>query len=163
MDEMQIETTNRYCEICGVEAQMPVDTVAGLATAPQMIADAIRSSRPKGGEGWSPAEIAAHLADIEVALGWRLRQMMAEDEPELQPFDQDRWAAAMRYEKVDPDVSLRAYAATRAANVELLRMLDEAGWDRGFRHPEFGRKTLRALVEHISDHDLAHLRQIRGE
>ena len=107
--------------------------------------------------------MAAHLADTEVAFGWRLRQTLAEDEPELQGFDQERWAAAMHYDKRDPDVSLAAYAAARAANLEILRMLDEAGWERRFRHLEFGRLTVRVMIKHKSDHDLAHLRQIRGE
>ena len=81
----------------------------------------------------------------------------------MQGFDQDRLAEALRYAKRDVGLSLNAYAAARAANVELLRMLDETGWERRFRHPEFGRKTLRVLAEHISHHDLPHLRQIRGD
>ena len=160
---MQIETTKRYCQICATEVEMPVDTLAGLAAAPQMIAEAVRSDRLKSAEGWSPSEVAAHLADTEVAFGWRLRQTLSEDGPELKGFDQDRWAAATQYEKRDLAVSPNAYAAARAANVEILRMLDEAGWERCLRHSEFGRLTLRAMVKHISDHDLAHLRQIRGE
>jgi hypothetical protein len=142
---------------------MPVDTLAALAAAPKMIAEAVRSGRLKSAEGWSPSEVAAHLADTEVAFGWRLRQTLSENGPELQGFDQGRWATALQYQKRNAEVSLNAYAAARAANVELLRMLDEAGWERGFRHSEFGRLTLRAMVWHISDHDLAHLRQIRGE
>ena len=160
---MQIETTKQYCQICGGEVEMPVDTLAGLAAAPGIIAEAVTSGRRKGAQGWTPQEVAAHLADTEVAFGWRLRQTLAEDEPELQGFDQERWAAAMHYDERDPDVSLAAYAAARAADVELLRMLDEAGWERHFRHSEFGRLTVRVMIKHKSDHDLAHLRQIRGE
>jgi hypothetical protein len=160
---MEVRTTKRYCQICATEMEMPVDTLAGLAAAPQMIAEAVRSGRLRSAEGWSPSEVAAHLADTEVAFGWRLRQTLSEDEPELQGFDQDRWAAATQYGKRDTEVSLNAYAAARGLNVEILRMLDEAGWERRFRHSEFGLLTLRAMVQHKSDHDLAHLRQIRGE
>ncbi len=160
---MQFETTKRRCEICGDEVEMPADTLAGLAGAPQIIAEAVGSGRSKSREGWSPREVAAHLADTEMAFGWRLRQTIAEDEPELQGFDQDRWAAAMRYQKRDTDASLAAYAAARALNVELLRMLDEAGWERRYRHKELGVLSLRALARHRSDHDLAHLRQIQRD
>ncbi len=142
---------------------MPVDTLKGMAAAPELISQAVRSGRAKQGEGWSPAEIAVHLADIEVALGWRIRQILSQDEPELQPFDQDDWAAAMRYEERDAEVALSAYAAQRAANVEILGRLSDEGWERRFRHPEFGPASLRTLVRHISDHDLAHLRHIRGQ
>jgi hypothetical protein len=160
---MQIETTRQYCQICGDEVEMPADTLAALAVAPQSVAEAVRSSGLKSSEGWSPNEVAAHLADAEVAFGWRLRQTISEDEPELQGWDQEHWATALQYQKRSTEASLDAYAAARDANLELLRMLDDAGWERRFRHSEFGPLTLRAMVKHHSDHDLAHLRQIRGE
>lgn len=160
---MDLETSKRHCEICGGEVETPVDTLAALAAAPQTIAEAVRSGGLKSREGWSPREVAAHLADTEMAFGWRLRQTISEDEPELQGFDQDRWAAAMRYQKRDTETSLSAYASARALNVELLRMLDDAGWERPYRHTELGVLTLRELARHRSDHDLAHLRQIQGK
>ncbi len=158
---MTVETTRRHCPICESEVEMPVDTVEGMAAAPRLIAEAVRAAPGGAGEGWSASEIAAHLADIEVALGWRLRQVLSVDEPELQPFDQNDWAAALRYGERDVEVALKAYAAQRAANVEILARLSEDGWERRFKHPEFGLASLRPLVRHISDHDLAHLTQIQ--
>ncbi|MCH7577631.1 MAG: DinB family protein [Chloroflexi bacterium] len=158
---MTVETTRRHCPICESEVEMPVDTVEGMAAAPKLIAEAVRAASGGAGDGWSASEIAAHLADIEVALGWRLRQVLSADEPELQPFDQNDWAAALRYGERDVEVALKAYAAQRAANVEILAGLSEEGWERRFRHPEFGPASLRTLVRHISDHDLAHLTQIQ--
>ena len=61
-----------------------------------------------------------------------------------------------------PDNAWRFNLFCRAA-LELLRAAGDAGMDRGYKHPEFGNRPLRALVEHIADHDIAHLRQIRGE
>ncbi len=156
-----METTRRRCPICESEVEMPVDTVEGMAAAPKLIAEAVRAAPGGAGEGWSASEIAAHLADIEVALGWRLRQILSVDEPVLQPFDQNDWAAALRYGERDVEVALKAYAALRAANVEILARLSEEGWERRFRHPELGSASLRSLVRHISDHDLAHLTQIQ--
>ncbi len=160
---MTVETKRRHCPICDAEVEMPADTVEGMAAAPKLISEAVRAASGGAGDGWSPAEIAAHLADIEVALGWRIRQILSEDEPELQPFDQNDWAAALRYGERDVEVALNAFAAQRAANVEILARLSEEGWERRFRHPEFGPASLRTLVRHISDHDLAHLTQIRGQ
>jgi hypothetical protein len=159
---MTMETTRRHCPICESEVEMPVDTVEGMAAAPKLIVEAVRAAPGGAGEGWSASEIAAHLADIEVALGWRIRQVLSVDEPALQPFNQDDWAAALRYGERDVEVALNAYAAQRAANVEILAGLSEEGWERRFKHPEFGPASLRTLVRHISDHDLAHLAQIRG-
>ena len=156
-----IEASRAYCPICGGDVEAPADLLAGLAAAPMAIAEAVRSA-PGGGEGWSPGEVAAHLADSEVAFAWRLRQVLAQDEPQLQPFDQDDWARALRYGERDTGASLACFAALRAVNVEILRRLSEAEWERRFRHPEFGHQTLRTLMRHEADHDLAHLRQIKA-
>jgi hypothetical protein len=155
------DTITTHCPVCGTEVERPLDTVSGMAAAPQAIADAVRAAGSTP-QGWSAAEIAAHLADVEIGLGWRLRQTLAEDEPEIQPFDQDAWATATHYPERDADASLRAFAAVRAVNVEIMRRMSEAEWERKFRHREFGHLPIRTLIEHIADHDLAHIRQIRG-
>ncbi len=151
-----------HCPICGGESERPADTVAGMTEAPEAIAQAVRTEAGSGAAGWSPAEIAAHLADIEVGLAWRIRQTLSEDEPELQPFDQDAWATATHYPERDVENSLRAFEALRTVNVEIMRRMTEVDWSRKFRHREFGTVPIRVLIEHISDHDLAHLRQIKG-
>lgn len=156
------ETTTAHCPICGGDAERPRDILVGMAATPQAVEDAVRRAAGRIAEGWSPSEVAAHLADIEVGLAWRLRQTLAENEPEIQPFDQDAWAAATHYPERDTEASLRAFAAVRAVNVEIMRRMTEAEWGRKFRHREFGHLPIRTLVEHISDHDLAHLRQIRA-
>jgi hypothetical protein len=43
-----------------------------------------------------------------------------------------------------------------------MRRMTSGDWARKFRHREFGNVPIRVLIEHISDHDLAHLRQIKG-
>lgn len=158
-----METIGKFCPICDADVEIPADLLAGMAEAPGNIADAVRSAGRRDGDGWSAPEIAAHMADIEVGLGWRLRQILAEDSPMLQPFDQEAWAQVLRYEERDTETSLAAYAAERALNVEIMSRLDEAGWNRLYRHPEFGNRPLRVLVEHIANHDLVHMRQIRGD
>jgi hypothetical protein len=156
------ETITAHCPICGGDAERPRNTLAGMAAAPGAIRQAVRAANTSPADGWSPSEVAAHLADIEVGLAWRLRQTLAEDEPEIQPFDQDAWAAATHYPERDTEASLRAFAAVRAVNVEIMRRMTEAEWGRKFRHREFGHLPIRTLIEHIADHDLAHLRQING-
>jgi hypothetical protein len=161
---MEFPTVTQHCPICGADVEMPADMLTTMAEMPRIISRSFREPRPLSREaGWSPHEIAAHLADVEVVEGWRLRQTLAVDEPELQPFDQDAWAAVLHYGTRELATSLATYAANRQANVEIMRTLDQAGWERRFRHAEFGHLPLRALVQHISDHDILHLKQIRGE
>src|ERR1700742_1446613 len=48
---------------------------------------------------WTGAQILAHLADCEIAFGYRIRQIISEPELPIQPFDQDRWA--LHYDSVN--------------------------------------------------------------
>lgn len=160
---MATETRLEFCKICGAEVETAIDILVSLAEAPAAIAEAMREAPAGARDGWSPAEIATHLADTEVVTGWRMRQTLAVDEPDIQPYDQDAWAEALHYDKRDLTLSLDAFAAARRANLEILRLLSDAEWERAYRHEEYGRLTLRQKIQHISDHDLAHLRQIRGD
>jgi hypothetical protein len=158
-----IATTRQFCPICEAEVDVPSDMFATMAEMPKNVSRSFREPRRLEGVGWTPHEVAAHLADIEVTLGWRIRKVLSEDRPELQPFDQDLWASSLYYGQRDLATSLATYSANRQSNLELLRAAGAAGIERQFKHPEFGERPLRELIAHIADHDIAHLRQIRGE
>lgn len=161
---MEFLTRPNDCPICGETVDIPADIFGTMAEMPKLVSRSFREPRSiTAGGGWNPHEIAAHLADIEVALGWRIRNVLSSDNPVLQPFDQDLWAAKLHYNHRELATSLATYAANRQSNIELLRAGGDAALDRTFSHPEFGDRPLRVLIEHIADHDIAHLRQIRGE
>jgi hypothetical protein len=161
---MEFETRQNNCPICDATVDVPTDLFGTMIEMPKLVSRSFREPRNiSAGAGWNPHEIAAHLADIEVALGWRIRNVLSSDNPTLQPFDQDLWASALNYNDRELATSLATYAANRQSNIELLRAAGDAGLDRTFSHPEFGERPLRTLIEHIADHDIAHLKQIRGE
>ena len=115
--------------------------------------------RPAPGK-WSVGEIVAHLADVEVAIGWRIRQILTQNGVTIQAYDQDVWAATFDYRKRDPRQSLATYAALRAANVALLRSVPAKLWDNYGMHEERGRETVTQVVRLAAGHDLNHLLQI---
>jgi hypothetical protein len=161
---MDFPTKTHNCPICEADVEIPADLFDGMSQMPKIISRAFKEPHAMGGgAGWSPPEIVAHLADIEVGFGWRIRQVLSEDAPLLQAFDQDLWHDNLRYSERELAVSLAAYGANRSLNLELLRRAGEPGLDRIYRHPEFGERPIRILVQHIADHDIAHLRQIQGE
>ena len=73
---------------------------------------------------WSPRQVLAHLADCEAVFAFRIRQTLAEDNPVLQPFDQDKWAA--HYAAYDASSALAAFTAMRHWNVVLVKSLTPA-------------------------------------
>jgi uncharacterized damage-inducible protein DinB len=113
--------------------------------------------RPALGK-WSAREIVAHLADCELVFAFRLRQTLAEDNPILQPFDQERWAA--RYANHDFDAALRMFDTARNWNLLLLYDVTPAERTRPASHPERGTMTLWTIVETMAGHDLNHLQQL---
>lgn len=108
---------------------------------------------------WSPAEIVAHLADCDLAFGFRLRQTLAEEGHVLQPFDQDRWAAT--YGGVTAAQALAAFTALRHWNLLLIAKALPTHAGRTVTHPERGTMTFRTIVETMAGHDLNHLSQLR--
>jgi uncharacterized damage-inducible protein DinB len=107
---------------------------------------------------WPVSSILAHLADAEIAFGFRIRQVVAEDDHVTQPWDQDRWATT--YDKLSGEVALDTFTVTRAWNLAWLRTLPSEAFSRPFLHPERGPMTLQTLVELMAGHDLNHLGQV---
>jgi len=159
------ETSEQYMQrIDGYVAGR--DPLKLQAAAPAKVAKLLKKAtpakmrkRPAPGK-WSIAEILAHLADTEFAMGWRIRVVLGEPGSTLQPFEQDAWAAAMRYEKRDPRKSLEQYGALREANVALLKSITPADWKKSAIHPERGELTVCRIAEMVAGHDLNHIAQI---
>src|SRR5262250_158682 len=95
--------------------------------APKKLATLIKGkqkkqlSRRPGPGKWSVAEIMAHLADSEIAISWRLRQILSSNGIPIQAYDQDAWATTLDYAHRDPRESLELYRVLREANLALLK------------------------------------------
>ncbi|HLK53006.1 MAG TPA: DinB family protein [Candidatus Angelobacter sp.] len=109
---------------------------------------------------WSVAEIAAHLADAELAIAWRLRQILSSNTIPIQAYDQDAWARTFNYAKRDPRESLASYRTLREANVTLLKLVPRKLWDNYGIHQERGNESVSHVVKMVAGHDLNHLQQI---
>ena len=109
---------------------------------------------------WSAGQILAHLSEIELLWGYRVRTMLERDDPELVGMDQDVWARAGRYERRDPAESLALFTALRRSHVELLSALTPKELARAGKHSHFGRLTIARIVRLLAGHDVNHGRQI---
>jgi hypothetical protein len=124
------------------------------------LAPAVAMRRPSPGK-WSIAEIVAHLADAELAMAWRLRNMFATPGVALTWWDQDQWAARLGYAARPVGESATLFRALRTANLRLLAGVPRAWWDTcAGVHQTRGRQTVAEFVTLEAAHDLNHLRQI---
>ena len=122
----------------------------------------VLTTRPAAGK-WSVVEIAAHLADAEVAFSWRIRNAIASPGAALAWWDQAVWAERLGYRAIPWRASVGSFKALRTANLTLLRSLPPASWDACYgTHATRGRQSVRDFVTLEAAHDLNHLRQIKA-
>jgi DinB family protein len=116
--------------------------------------------RPEKPGKWAVIEVIQHLADSELVAGFRVRMMLTEDRPSLQGYDQDRWAAELRYRQVPLEQARSQLRALRRANLSLWGELTPQQLQREGLHSERGAESVSHIMRLMAAHDLVHRRQI---
>ncbi|HYK00740.1 MAG TPA: cupin domain-containing protein [Thermoanaerobaculia bacterium] len=109
--------------------------------------------------GWSILDVVAHLGDVELLTAWRMRLMLAEDEPQLPRFSQEQWLARLHAGETLAE-RLEVFWSLRRQNVRLIRSLSDAELQRHALHPRLGRITVAELLESLREHQERHLDQL---
>lgn len=142
------------------------DPLAVFAETPDALRAAVKDipgshlRLPEAPGKWSVLDVAQHLGQAEVALGFRYRKVLAEEAPALPAIDQDRWVRNLFPEDVSLEEALEEFTALRAVNLRLLRRVQGDQWERYGMHSQRGKETLRAMVRLYAAHDRYHLFQI---
>jgi hypothetical protein len=121
-------------------------------------ADALIQS--KEGE-WSAAFVIHHIADAEIQFGVRYANALAEVNPTIVPFDEEKFPTGLQYGKRSVATSLQSLAASHAMNYEILKNASDADWDRISTHPQRGAVTLVQLVTLSANHIEGHIDQLK--
>ncbi|HEV7217759.1 MAG TPA: DinB family protein [Terriglobales bacterium] len=141
----------------------PVEVIASTPTQLARLSETLGVKRmehsPAPGK-WNAREILCHLADCETVFAFRLRQTLAEDNPVIQPFDQDKWAAP--YSSYTAAEAMAAFSSLRQWNLTLIRNLPREAFAKKVKHPERGEMTFKTIVETMAGHDTNHLRQVEA-
>ncbi|HEY6991523.1 MAG TPA: DinB family protein [Bryobacteraceae bacterium] len=107
---------------------------------------------------WDARKIICHLADCEIAFGYRWRQVAVQPKHAIQTFDQDLWAA--QYDSLSANEALDAFCGLRQWSNMWLSKLPRDTFAKPATHPERGEMTLLKLLELTAGHDLHHLNQL---
>jgi len=107
--------------------------------------------------GWTAREVIHHLADSEMRSAVRVRQLLAEDDPSIQGYDEEAYAERLHYGDRPAGPSLTAFRASRETTADLLDRLGEDDWSRSGTHTESGpgysvEKWLEIYAPHAHDH-----------
>ena len=120
------ETAEQYiARLTGyVGSEKPLDilaaTPARLADAVRGLSDAAADFKPSP-DKWSIRQQLAHLADAEMVVCTRLHWSAAQPGKAIVAYDQDKWAAAAKYDATPIELSLATFTAARQWTVSLLR------------------------------------------
>jgi DinB superfamily len=114
-------------------------------------------------DAWSARQIVHHLADSETNSYLRLRRLIADEGvPQIQGYDEPRWAVRLHYAERPIEPSMAVFVAVRHASAELLDSLgDRVDWDRAGVHSESGPYTIDDWLRVYADHAHEHADQIR--
>ncbi len=138
-----------------------------LRQVPDLIDEAIQGlsddelrHRPSP-DDWSALEICCHLRDAAQEEGVRVRRLVEEEGPALEPYDQEVWARERNYQGDDIRRVRTALRAFWGGLAYLLEGLTDEQWERAGTHPEWGAVTVRSRAEREVEHAQAHLEQLK--
>jgi hypothetical protein len=121
--------------------------------------DARLRRRPAPGE-WAIIEVVGHLADTEERALARVRRMAADDNPFLEPFDQEALAEQRHYLGLGLAGELARLERLRREHLAVLEGLDASGWERTGRHGEHGELSVELYENHVAAEEVAYVAQI---
>lgn len=147
---------------------MDRDLIEPYAAGGEKLAMAIRGLKredlmwvppPDAGVGrWSIQQLVVHLADSDLVGTDRMKRVIAEDNPPLIAFDENKWTERLHYEEQDAEEAAKLFELNRKAMVRVLRKLPDAAFERRGTHSERGPLTLAQIVRMMTGHLDHHLK-----
>jgi hypothetical protein len=110
---------------------------------------------PKVGK-WTIQQVVIHCMDSELVSTDRLKRMIAEDNPTLIGYDENKFVANLFYDEQSAEQAVAVVDMNRKLFAGVLRKLPESAWSRKGTHNERGAMTvggyLDAVVKHLDHH-----------
>ena len=142
-------------------AQVQAATPAAIRALIAEAGDDLRT-RPAEGE-WSVFHGIGHICDAELVICGRYRWILAHDQPQIVPYDQDLWANRFHGSQ-DEDVKLllTTFEALRRADIDLWKRTPTSDRARFGVHLERGPESYELTFRLTAGHDLVHMDQARA-
>lgn len=142
------------------------DPVAVLTETPSWISARVEGltldqlRRPEGPGKWSLAQVMEHLADAEIAYGWRARIVLTSGRPTLTGWDQLTWMTRFHGREGNFPEAFQTFSTVRHWNLPVWSDVSASDLERIGMHAERGPESFEFMRRITAGHDLRHRRQI---
>jgi hypothetical protein len=118
---------------------------------------------PKQVGKWSIQQVVLHLMDSDLVMSDRMKRVIAEDNPQLLAYDENKWTSALHYDDQSVELATQLVELNRKQMAAVLRKLPATAFSRFGTHSESGKKTLLDLVQMEVNHLEHHLKFIHAK
>jgi len=126
-----------------------------LVDALQQFPQAVWRFKPAPDQ-WSIHEIVLHMSDSEANSYIRCRKCITEPGQAVMAYDENQWAAALRYHDQSAEEALDLIKWLHLRTYKLIQSLPYSVWSHTLEHPENGTMSLDDWLDmyerHIGDH-----------
>ncbi|HEV2734988.1 MAG TPA: bacillithiol transferase BstA [Longimicrobiaceae bacterium] len=151
-----------------VAAEQLPGWIEQIADAPASLRAAVEGLSPEQLDtpyrpgGWTVRQVVHHLPDSHMTAYTRIKLALTDDGPAITPYDEDGWARLEDTRATPVEVSLALLDALHHRWVVLLRSLEPAQWERGYRHPQMGLVRVDAATGLYAWHGRHHVAHVTG-
>jgi hypothetical protein len=115
---------------------------------------------------WSIQQVVIHCMDSDLIATDRLKRMIAEENPSLIGYDENKFVQNLLYEAQPAELAVQVVDMNRRVFAEVLRKLPDSVLQRKGTHNERGVVTvggyLKSTVDHL-DHHLSFIHKKRAQ
>jgi uncharacterized damage-inducible protein DinB len=106
--------------------------------------------------GWTVRQVVHHVPDSHMNAYVRFKLALTEDVPTIKPYDEAAWATLEDSRTTPIETSLTLLTLIHDRWLRIIRSLDDAGFQRRYRHPDTGNHPLDYMMAHYAWHGLHH-------
>jgi uncharacterized damage-inducible protein DinB len=107
---------------------------------------------------WSIQQLVIHLLDSDLILADRMKCVIAEENPKLMAFDENRFVKFLHYDEQSIDDAVTIFGLNRRNFAKVLKELPDSSFDRVGTHSERGQMKLSDLLAGTVNHLKHHLK-----
>ena len=105
---------------------------------------------------WSIQQVVIHCMDSDLIATDRIKRLVAEDNPTLIGYDENKFVQNLFYDEQDAELAAQIVDLNRRQFARVLRKLPDSVWGRKGTHNERGPVTagkyLQSTVDHLDHH-----------